>query len=146
MALSHPPLIPYYPAGASLVAEVHQELLSRNVILQQLKSNLHAVNNRMKQAADAKWRDVEFQIGDSVYLKLHPYRQHTVFRRASQKLANRYYRQYKIEARIGKLAYKLTLPEGSEVHPVFHVSMLKKHVGADTNTGTETLPVTSEGD
>ncbi|GAU16969.1 hypothetical protein TSUD_37270 [Trifolium subterraneum] len=43
-----------------------------------------------------------------------------------------------VVARVGAVAYKLKLPEGSWVHPVFHVSLLKKVVG--TYHGEEELP------
>lgn len=33
---------------------------------------------------------------------------------------------YKVIAKVGSLAYTLRLPEGSRVHPTFHVSLLKK--------------------
>ena len=58
-----PPSIPDYQVGASSVNEVDQTLVSRNAILQQLKINLHAVVNRMKQVADSKRKDMEFQVG-----------------------------------------------------------------------------------
>ena len=46
------------------------------------------------------------------------------------KLSPRYIGPYKIVDRIGKVAYKVELPaELSNVHPVFHVSMLKKSIG-----------------
>ena len=39
----------------------------------------------------------------------------------------RYVGPYRICQRVGKLAYKLELPEKlTEVHPVFHVSQLRK--------------------
>ncbi|KAK4721514.1 hypothetical protein R3W88_011747 [Solanum pinnatisectum] len=45
-------------------------------------------------------------------------------------LSPRYIGPYRISKRIGKVAYKLELPqELAAVHPIFHVSMLKKCMG-----------------
>ena len=45
------------------------------------------------------------------------------------KLAPRYIGPYQIEAKVGEVAYRLTLlVELSRIHPVFHVSMLRKYI------------------
>lgn len=132
-------MIPYYQLGSSPVNEVDQDLASRNDLLNQLKLNFHQASNRMKQMANSKRRDIEFNDGDLVFLKLHPYRQQTVFKRASQKLAHRFYGPFAIEKRIGKVAYQLQLPAGSRIHLVFHVSLLKKKIG-DSSASCPTLP------
>ena len=45
------------------------------------------------------------------------------------KLASWYIGQFKIRPRVGEVAYRLVLPpELSRIHPVFHVSMLRKYI------------------
>lgn len=63
-----------------------------------------------------------------VYLKLQPYRHTSLSIHKSLKLHSKYYGPFRILERIGKVAYKLLLPEGCQLHPVFHVSQLKKHL------------------
>ncbi|KAF2291273.1 hypothetical protein GH714_022111 [Hevea brasiliensis] len=139
----HPPGVPRYEGGHSPIHEVDQTLQTRDEILRELKSHLSRAANQMKQYVDLKRRDVEFQVGDHVYLKLQPYRQQSVSKRASQKLASRYFGPYRVLERVGKLAYKLELPAGSKVHPVFHVSLLKQHIG-DTFPVSDVLPLLSD--
>ena len=114
-----PPAIPLYTEGISPVHAVDQQLLHRDVLLKQLKTNLEVSVNRMKQMTDRKSRDVSFEVGSLVLLKLHPYRQQTVFKRVHQKLASRYYGPYLVLEKYGPVAYKLQLPAHSRIHPIF---------------------------
>ncbi|KAA3470567.1 reverse transcriptase [Gossypium australe] len=83
----------------------------------------------MKQTTDGRGSDREFQVGDYVYLKLQPYWQHTVRMLLNQKLSPKCFGLYPVEAKVGNVAYQLKLPLGSRIHPTFHISQLKKHVG-----------------
>ncbi|XP_071939023.1 uncharacterized protein [Coffea arabica] len=79
----------------------------------------------MKQKADRLRSDRSFAGGDLVYLKLQPYRQTNVALRRNLKLSAKYYGPFKALQKVGPVAYKLELPTGSAIHPMFHVSQLK---------------------
>ncbi|CAM8882488.1 unnamed protein product [Rhodiola kirilowii] len=64
----------------------------------------------MKARADSHRRDVQFKVGDSVYVKLRPYRQHSLTGRRNEKLAPRYFGQYQVLARVGPVATASNFP------------------------------------
>ncbi|WVZ53414.1 hypothetical protein U9M48_004360 [Paspalum notatum var. saurae] len=79
-----------------------------------------------KSYADNRRRDLEFAVGDYVYLKVSPIRSLRRFK-VKGKLAPRYIGPFKIIDRKGEVAYQLELPDRlSGVHNVFHISQLKK--------------------
>ena len=65
-----------------------------------------------------------------MYVKLRPYRQTSLMRRMNEKIAPLFYGPFKILQKMGLVTYRLELPGTTRIHPVFHVSLLKKEVGS----------------
>lgn len=119
--------------------------VKREVMNQVLKEAIQGAQNRYKQFADGKRRDISFAVGDFVYLKLQPYKQLSVAVRRYLKMSRKYFGPYKVLERIGVVAYKLDLPPGSLIHPVFHVSLLKKKIGSEHHPTTVLPKLGSKG-
>ena len=99
----------------------------------------------MKLMADRHRTDLQFSVGDQVLLKLQPYTQSSVASRPFPKLSFKYFGPYKVLGRIETVVYRLELPEGSMIHPVFHISQLKPFVQDYTPVYSD-LPVLTDLD
>lgn len=58
-------------------------------------------------------------------------------------MAPKFFGPYQIQQKVGPVAYRLALPPSSRIHPVFHVSLLKKKLGSGIVVQTK-LPLTAE--
>src|SRR3954466_1537937 len=105
--------------GPDLIREAEEKV---KLICDRLK----IAQSRQKSYADAKRKEVAYEVGDRAYLRVSPLRGIKRFG-IKGKLAPRFIGPYRVLARKGEVAYQLELPEAlSAVHNVFHMSQLKK--------------------
>ncbi|KAA0055519.1 ty3-gypsy retrotransposon protein [Cucumis melo var. makuwa] len=84
--------------------------------------------SRQKSYADVRRKDLKFDVGDKMFLKVAPMKGVLRFERRG-KLSPRFVGPFEILKRIGPVAYRLALPPSlSAVHDLFHVSMLRMYV------------------
>jgi hypothetical protein len=101
-------------------------LLEAEENIEMVRENLKIAQSRQRSYADTRRRELSFEVGDFVYLKVSSIRGVRRFG-VKGKLAPCYVGPYQILARHGEVAYQLSLREGlSIVHDVFHVSQLEK--------------------
>lgn len=89
-------------------------------------NHLLRAQQRMKFQADQNRSERVFSMGDWVFMKLQPFVQQSVMTRANRKLSFKFYGPFKVLQCVGTVAYRLALPITSLIHPVVHVSQLKK--------------------
>jgi hypothetical protein len=99
----------------------------------------------MKKNVDKKHSERELAVGNMAYLKLQQYRHTTLGLHKPIKLHSKYYGPFKVLQRIGKVTYKLLLPDNCSIHPIFHVSQLKHHIGPKVIPQANLLLTDAEG-
>ncbi|XP_074318438.1 uncharacterized protein LOC141655249 [Silene latifolia] len=102
-----------------------QDMVEQVHLIRQKKK---ATQNRQKSCADLHRRDIEFEVGDKVILKVSLMRGVMRFGKRGR-LSDKFISPYEILDRIGEVAYRLALPPSIDrVHNIFHVSQLRKYV------------------
>jgi len=120
------PLCWYQDGEAVLVGLELLEKTTENVRL--VRNRMQASQSRQKAYTDRRRRPLEFEARDHVFLRVT---QTTGVGRAlcSRKLSPKFLSPYQISRRIGPVAYEIALPpQLANLHPVFHVSQLRKYV------------------
>ncbi|KAH7551044.1 reverse transcriptase [Bipolaris maydis] len=97
---------------AKLMRELHEEL-SKNIAQRNLTTS--------KAANKLRIEGPTFKKGDKVFLS----RQNLKTKRPCKKLDNLRIGPFEILEEIGKVNYKLKLPQGMRIHPVFHKKLLE---------------------
>ncbi|KAH0773833.1 hypothetical protein KY290_010970 [Solanum tuberosum] len=146
-----PPTVARYILGSSASEMIEAYLVDRDEALTLLKANLACAQNWMKGLADKSRRELNYQVGEWVYVKLKPYRQNAIRLHQHPKLGRRYFGPFKILKRIRDVAYKVELPDDARIYPIFHISMLKPCMGnpvqqitpLNLNDTTNIIPETS---
>lgn len=93
---------------------------------------MRLAQDRQARYANKKRRELEFLVGDYVYLDSKNIKLTT---EGARKLGHRFIGPYKILKRVGPVSYELELPRDMRIHDVFHVSLLRPHRRRGGTTG-----------
>jgi len=111
------------------VPDLYKWMADRELMHTVVKQHLLRAQTRMKRQADKGRSERQFSVGDMVFLKLQPYIQSSLFHRSNNKLSFKFFGPFQVIQKVGPVAYKLLLPPGAAVHPVFHISQLRSSLG-----------------
>ena len=106
--------------GLNLIQETEEKV-------KMIKERWKVATDRHKSYADMKRKDIRYEIGEKVFLKVSPPKKVMRFGKKG-KLSLRFIGPYEVIEKVGLVAYRLALPPYLEkIHNVFHVSMLRRY-------------------
>ena len=106
--------------GPDLIQETKEKV-------KMIRERLKMATDRQKSYADMKRKDIRYEIGEKVFLKVSPWKKVMRFGKKG-KLNPRFIGPYEVTEKVGPMAYRLALPPKLEkIHNVFYVSMLQSY-------------------
>ena len=106
--------------GPDLIQETEEKV-------KMIRERLKVATDRQKSYADIKRKDMRYEIGKKVFLKVSPWKKVMRFWK-NGKLSPRFIGPCEVIEKVGPMAYRLALPPDLEkIHNVFHVSMLQRY-------------------
>jgi len=126
---------PSFPLTMSLPAETTHSNATAEALIEKLLENLKIAERNMitAQANQEEWsnrkrRDIEFTEGEKVLLSTSDLHWKGT---TTPKLTMKYIGPFEIKRVLSHLNYELSLPNTLPIHPIFHVSKLRKFVESD---------------
>jgi hypothetical protein len=107
--------------GPELIQEMEEQVI-------QIRKRRKESKDRQKLYVDAHRTDQSYKVGDQFFIHIRPNKSTIQFRKGT-KLSPRFIGSFKIQERIGPVAYRLILsPHFHKTHNVFHVYVLRHYV------------------
>ena len=95
------------------------------------KDAINFTNVNYKHHYDRRHQPMFMKVGDQALLRLHKGYSIPSTANVTNKLSQQYIRPFRIIEKVGRLAYRLQLPEHWTIHPVFTVAQLEPWQGPD---------------
>ena len=106
--------------GSDLIQETEEKV-------KMIRERLKVATDRQKSYAYMKRKDIRYEIGEKVFLKVFLWKKVMRFEKKG-KLSPRFVGPYEVIKKLRPVAYKLALPPDlKKIHNVFHVSMLRRY-------------------
>lgn len=102
-----PPTILEYSAGPAKDEEVDQLLQDRDALVPGIKFHLQQAQDRMRLNFDKGRKELVFSEGDQVYIRLRPYRQHSILKWSVHILSPQFAGLFSVVRRVGQVAYQV---------------------------------------